>query len=78
MPSFQLHVTKLDVADIDTNKDQQYLYKMCKAIEVGEMTKSLAKKSLAFWFILDGYQQQIEFFACMLQVHCNLAVSFSF
>lgn len=33
-----------DVADLAISKDQQYLYNICKAIEIGEVTDSLAKK----------------------------------
>src|SRR5206468_1938185 len=31
-----------DVSVIDISKDQQYLYNICTAIEVGEVTESLA------------------------------------
>jgi hypothetical protein len=32
------------VTDIDISKDQQYLYDICHATEVGDVTESLAKK----------------------------------
>ena len=33
-----------DVADLAISKDQQYLYNICKAIEIGAVTDSLTKK----------------------------------